>query len=76
MSENNEPTTIDELAALIDPTEAQKAVAEILATLGSAEHWNGDQLELISMSLNGVCPVDHSWSDQSEEELEFWEGIQ
>lgn len=76
MSEKNDPTTIAELAALIDPAAAQKAVAEILVTLGAAEDWNGDQLETISMSLNGLCPVDHSWTDQSEEELEFWEGIQ
>lgn len=75
MSEKNDPTTTDELAALIDPAAAQKAVAEILVTLGSAENWNSDQLEAISMSLNGLCPVDHSWTDQSEEELEFWESL-
>lgn len=75
MSEKNEPTTIDELAALIDPAAAQKAVAEILAILGEAENWNADQLATISMSLGGVCPVDHSWTNQSEEELEFWENL-
>ena len=76
MSEKNDPTTIAELAALIDPADAQKAVAEILVTLGSAENWNGDQLECISMSLGGVCPIDHSWTDQTEEELDFWESLQ
>lgn len=76
MSEKNDPTTIAELAALIDPADAQKAVAEIIVTLGAAEHWNADQLELISMSLGGLCPVDHSWTDQTEEELDFWGSLQ
>lgn len=76
MSEKNAPTTIAELAAMIDPAAAQKAVAEILATLGSAEDWSGDQLEGITVSLGGVCPVDRSWTDQNEEEMEFWNSLQ
>lgn len=76
MSAQNDPTTIAELAALIDPAAAQKAVAEILVTLGSAEDWGGDQLEVISLVLGGISPVDHSWTDQNEEELAFWESLQ
>lgn len=76
MSEKNAPTTIAELAAMIDPAAAQKAVAEILVTLGSAEDWSGDQLEGITVSLGGVCPVDRSWTDQNEEEMEFWNSLQ
>ena len=76
MSEKNEPTTIAELAALIDPAAAQKTVAEILVTLGSAEDWNGDQLEDIAVSLGGVCPVDRSWVDQNEEDMDFWNSLQ
>ena len=76
MSEKNEPTTIAELAALIDPAAAQKAVAEILVTLGSAADWNGDQLEIIAMTIDGLCNVDHSWTDQSEEELDYWRSLQ
>lgn len=76
MPEKNAPTTIAELAALIDPAAAQKAVAEILVTLGSAEDWNSDQLEGITVSLGGVCPVDRSWVAQNEEEMEFWSSLQ
>lgn len=76
MSEKNAPTTIAELAAMIDPAAAQKAVAEILVTLGSAEDWSGDQLEGITVSLGGVCPVDRSWTDQNEEDMDFWNSLQ
>lgn len=76
MSKKNAPTTIAELAAMIDPAAAQKAVAEILVTLGSAEDWSGDQLEGITVSLGGVCPVDRSWTDQNEEDMGFWNSLQ
>lgn len=75
MSEQTNPTTVDELAAMIDPAAAQKSVAYILAILGEAEDWGGDQLESIATALGGINPTDHSWTDQSEEELEFWESL-
>lgn len=38
------PSSIEQVAALIDPTRAQRAVAEIVAYLGGRADWNGGDL--------------------------------
>ena len=65
---------IAEIADHINPRRAQLAVASVLAVLGSAEEWRGDQLSSINHEIQpawagtGLPP----YSDQSAEALEFW----
>jgi hypothetical protein len=65
---------IAEIADHINPRRAQLAVASVLAVLGSAEEWRGDQLSSINHEIQpawaetGLPPS----SDQSAEALQFW----
>ena len=65
---------IAEIANRINPRRAQLAVASVLAVLGSAEEWRGDQLSSINHEIQpawaetGLPPS----SDQSAEALQFW----
>ncbi|AXH70525.1 hypothetical protein HOT75_gp139 [Gordonia phage Daredevil] len=66
---------IREIAAQIDPTEAQLAVAKIMHSLGSVYDWSADQLEYIAMALPAAPDGVADYTDQDDAALAFWQGV-
>lgn len=65
---------IKDIAAQIEPTEAQLAVAKVMRILGRVEDWTPDQLDYIAIALTDLRPqAIPSFVDQSEAAVEFWQ---
>ncbi|WP_137811173.1 hypothetical protein [Gordonia sp. GAMMA] len=65
---------ITDIAAQIETTGAQLAVAKIMRILGRVEDWAPDQLDYIAETLMDLRPEGiPSFVDQDEAAIEFWQ---
>ena len=72
-------TNITTIAAQIPSATAQRAVARIMAALGSQSEWNYDTLDSVAeavrpvmVDMQGLVP---SVFDQSPAATQFWEAV-
>lgn len=72
------PTTLEDLAELVDPKLATAAVSRIMAILGAAESWNSDvvsdvadTLERIARELQPLPPINST----NVGVLRYWEAL-
>ncbi len=73
------PGALDQVAALIDPGKAQRAVAELVAYLGARDSWDGGDLaacvdETLSRAVTGVPQVP-AFQDQSTPLQIYWSSV-
>ena len=66
------------IAEAIDPQKAQRAVADMVAALGSAYEWNSETVEWLAEYLaEAVDGLDlPSFDSQSDTALAFWQEVE
>lgn len=70
--------TIDSIAAMIPPHEAQIAVAKVLAALGGQFGWNSDTTANVADAVAGLSqylPGIPPYIEQDEGAVDFWRNL-
>lgn len=70
--------TLQEVAAHINPAQAQQFAAEVMHIIGSALDWGPDQMEDIASGLARITVEDGvtaEWYDQTEKDVTYWQEI-
>lgn len=73
----NQPRSIEELAAQIDPQTAQRFTARVMAILGSESDCGADQIGSITAALHDtqIGEGRPRWFDHEEEDIDYWRSL-
>ncbi|HJT94050.1 MAG TPA: hypothetical protein VJ777_19310, partial [Mycobacterium sp.] len=65
-----------DIAAMVDPAKAQRAIADVMACLGMDSEWGSETIEHVASAAKSAFPEGlPSVFDQDDDAVSFWSSL-